>query len=226
MDNKKWWNESVQFIEQNIWTKWRTRSYKIFNKKYNHYFLRNRTHMGSHWAGIAMYLAEITNNQEIKEQVIEVQRQYDLLLKRNLKIKKGAYIWNSTYDDVKGTDAYKDKIVRVQDVSHGNHVVLYIISAYKLGNLNWTLLDVEHLVNTFKNRIYKKKENTFADNVNGTNDKSRPGWGNFIADGWVGLAAYDKDIYAILTRFQNKDVLKKYDQELMYRANLLKSVEN
>jgi len=223
-ENQAWWNKTLSFVEENVWNKWVSRSFKKYNSY--RYLLRSRTHMGSHWAGIAMYLNNITSNLKIKEETKKIVEQYDLLLKRNLKISGETYIWNSTYDDVEGTDAYKDTTKRMQDVSHANHVVLYIISAYEFGNPNWSLLDVQRLGNTFKYIIYNEKEDTFADNVNGTSSKSRPGWGNFIADGWVKLASYDKDVYTILTRFKNNDILKKYDQELMYRANLLKSSEN
>lgn len=223
-ENQAWWNKTLSFVEENVWNKWVSRSFKKYNSY--RYLLRSRTHMGSHWAGIAMYLNNITSNLKIKEETKKIVEQYDLLLKRNLKISGETYIWNSTYDDVEGTDAYKDTTKRMQDVSHANHVVLYIISAYEFGNPNWSLLDVQRLGNTFKYIIYNEKEDAFADNVNGTSSKSRPGWGNFIADGWVKLASYDKDIYTILTRFKNNDILKKYDQELMYRANLLKSSEN
>src|SRR5699024_1179666 len=95
--NNVWWNNSLKFIEENIWNKWLERSYKLKGKNY-WYFLRQSTHMGSHWAGIAMYLGAITSNSEIKKQTAEVQQQYDLLLKRNMKTVNNAYVWNSTYD--------------------------------------------------------------------------------------------------------------------------------
>lgn len=219
-ENLVWWRNTLSFVEENVWNKWVNRSFIKYNNY--RYLLRSRTHMGGHWAGIAMYLAILTDNQKIKKQTTELQRQYDLLLKRNLKISNGAYKWNSTYDNVNGTGAYKEKLKRIQDVSHGNHVVLYIVSAYELGNPNWTFKDVQLLANTFKYIIYNKKENTFADKVNGTKDKSRAGWGNFIADGWAKLAAYDGDVYEVLTKFESNSILKNYDQELMFKASLIK----
>src|SRR5690606_3685297 len=82
--NKIWWEQTLSFVEENVWNKWLERSISTKGKNY-WYFLRQRTHMGSHWAGIAMYLGALTKNQEIKNQTKEVQRQYDLLLKRNLR---------------------------------------------------------------------------------------------------------------------------------------------
>ena len=223
VDNKKWWNETVQFVDQNIWTKWRSRSYKIFNKKDNHYFLRNRTHMGSHWAGVAMYLSEITKEEEIKKQANDVQRQYDMLLKRNLKLKNGAYIWHSTYDDVSGTDAGKGKSNIIQDGSHGNHVVAYVVAAYELGNKNWTKKDLSRFSKTITKIMYDKKTNTFADKVDGTVDKSRPGWGNFVGDGWIKLAKHDNEAAKIFKQFSTNDkLLKKYNQELQFKAFILR----
>src|SRR5690625_2633803 len=60
VQNKNWWNGTLEFIENNEWKKWRERSYKA-KRKYNWYFLRGRTHMGSHWAGLALYLNKLTN---------------------------------------------------------------------------------------------------------------------------------------------------------------------
>jgi len=220
--NKQWWDKTVQFVERDVWTKWRSRSYRIYNR-YNSTFLRNRTHMGSHWAGIAMYLGQITNDEEIVKQTDNLQRQYDLLLKRNLKLRNGAYIWNSTYDDVRGTDAGKGKGNIVQDCSHGNHVVAYVVAAYELGNKNWTKEDLSRFSKTVTRIMYNKNTNSFADNVDGTTHKSRPGWGNFVGDGWVKLAKHDKEAAKIFRQFSGNDkLLKRYNQELQFKAAVFK----
>src|SRR5699024_10688593 len=133
------------------------------------------THMGSHWAGVAMYLKSMTSNPKIKKQCKEVQEEYDLLLKRNLNPNPkypSAYIWNSTYDNTTGTDATESKPSRIQDVSHGNHVVSYIVAAYEMGDENWNLADIHKLCNTLKYVIYDEKNNRFMDNVDGTSDSS------------------------------------------------------
>jgi len=220
--NKIWWDQTLNFVEENIWHKWLERSMSTKRKKY-WYFLRQRTHMGSHWAGIAMYLGALTKNQEIKNQTKEVQRQYDMLLKRNLKNVNNAYIWNSTYDDVTGTNAQGANKPIIQDVSHGNHVVAYIIAAHEFGSPNWTKNDITKLVNTLKNVVYDKQKNIFRDNVDGTVNASRPGWGNFIADGWVKLASYDTDVRKILDEFGKTDKLTKHYQSLQYEASMFKS---
>jgi len=220
--NRIWWQEARAFVEDNIWDKWRTRSITSKRKQY-WYFLRQRTHMGSHWAGTAMYLGALTQRSDIKQQTKEVQKQYDTLLKRNLKTVNNAYIWHSTYDNVAGTEASGTRKPIIQDVSHGNHVVAYVVAAYEFGNPNWNKDDILKLSNTLKNIVYDKKKNVFRDNVDGTSDGRRPGWGNFIADGWAKLASYDSGVRDVLIKFGNTDKLAKYYQDMQYEATMFKS---
>lgn len=221
IENRKWWEDTVQFVEQNIWTKWRTRSYKE-SKMYDRTFLRNRTHMGSHWAGVASYLNKITYDDKIKEQTIRVVQQYDRLLRRNLKIRRGAYVWNSTYDNVSGTEALGSSSSIIQDVSHGNHVISYVVAAYELGNTNWTKRDLRYFSKTVTKIMYDARTNTFSDNVDGTVDKSRPGLGNNVGDGWVKLGNYDKQVKKTFRVFsENEKSVKKYNQELQFKAVVL-----
>jgi hypothetical protein len=218
--NQMWWQSTLSFIEKNEWTKWYVRSYRIYNEYYR-IFLSSRTHMGSHWAGVAMYLKNMTSDNEIKKQCEEMQQQYDLLLKRNLKPNPNfptAYIWNSTYDNVSGTDAVASKSSIVQDVSHGNHVVSYIISAFQMGDTCWHLKDIHMLCRTLTSVIYNKKMNTFANNVDGSGDPSQLEWGNLVANGWMQLSDYDKDVTQIIQRFENSKLPKKYGQKLQFRA--------
>lgn len=221
IDNNTWWNNKVSFIEENIWEKWLNRSLELKSKPY-WYFLRQRTHMGSHWAATALYLNRITENNIIKEQTSEVIRQYDILLKRNLKVKKRAYVWNSTYDDVSGTDAQVSRNSIVQDGSHGNHVISYVITAYELNSSTWTKRDIKSFVNTLTKFMFNPQTNTFYDNVDGTIDENRPGWGNFVGDGWVKLAKYSRKARSILLEFsKNQENLTRYQQEIQFKSNLL-----
>jgi hypothetical protein len=220
--NKLWWNNTLAFVEKNIWTKWYERSYLAFKDHYR-YFLRSRIHMGSHWAGLAMYLSALTSDKQIQSQTALLVQQYDTLLKRNLKISRDGYIWNSTYDNMEGTFAVSSPKNIIQDVSHGNHVVSYIIAAYEFGNKNWTLADIHKLSYTLKKFMYDRQNNMFHDNVDGSSDENRPGWGNFVADGWVKLAAYDEAVKAIFQRFEKSKMLKKYNQEFQFKANLYKN---
>src|SRR5690554_2839564 len=160
LQNKKKWYELLSFIETNIWTKWYERSFKE-KGNYYYYFLGRRTHMGSHWAGIAMYLNKLSDDTHIINQTAIMLNQYDILLKRNLQKKEKGYIWNSTYDNVEGTLAYMDKGNQIQDVSHGNHVVTYIVAAYEMENENWTFEDIKRLSYTLKEFIYNNEKVKF-----------------------------------------------------------------
>lgn len=217
-DNLKWWSEKVKFIEDHVWTKWLTRSQRIHNDKFRMFF-RTRTHMGAHWAGIAMYLEKITSDPKVEATTKAYYNQYDKLLKSNMKVVGGKdhyYVWNSTYD------LNKPRVSVIQDVSHGNHVVEYIVSAFEVGNINWTINDIKALCNTVKYSIYDANRNTFKDNLNGSNDRQRPGRGNFQADGWVKLSSYDKDVSIIYNKFRkNRNILQRYNQEFQFMVNFL-----
>lgn len=226
-DNLNWYNNTLSFVEQNIWNKWIVRSTKSHNKEYA-IFLGVRTHMAAHWAGIALFLKEITKNNEIKKECTELYNTFDLLLKRNLKLNPSypdAYIWNSTWDNVDGTQAKMDTSTVIQDVSHGNHIISYLNNSFEVGNTNWSNNDIVKFCNTLKYVIYNKQLNTFADNVDGTASSARPGWGNFQADGWIKLGAFDKDVNNIYINYAQvqKLLMKKYGQELQYYANLARN---
>lgn len=215
--NTLWWQNTLAFVENNIWTKWFVRS-----SNNNGIFLRSRTHMGSHWAGIAMYLGAISDNPLIKSQAENVVADYDMLLKRNLIEVEGGYQWNATYDDVSGTDASSTSSNSIQDVSHGNHVISYIVAAYEFGNENWTLSDLQKLAYTVKHFIYDHENKQFFDFVDGTYVSSGSSRGNFVGDGWVKLAAYDEQVKNIFTEFGLTNNVIRYSQEFQYRANMYK----
>lgn len=221
--NRTWWNKTVLFIEDNIWNKWTSRSSENYGNKYS-YFLRSIAHKTSHWAGIALYLNRISFNSKIKKECQTLINQYDLLLKRNLKRNSkvaSAYVWNSTFDSVKGTYAIKAKSTIIQDVSHANHVVSYIVAAHEMGNKNWTIKELNALCSTLKNVIYNKQRKIFSDNVDGTNDKLRPGWGNFQADGWVKLSKYDNEVKELFVSFSKENkAARKYNQGSQFKINL------
>lgn len=215
LKNRLWWHSKVRFLEKNIWEKWRVRSYKDYGV-YNRYFLRNRTHMGAHWAGIAMYLNALTNNSSIKQQTREVKDQYDQLLKHNLQTKNQAYLWASTYDNPKGTDATRPSESVIQDVPHSNHVVSYIIAAYEFGDPNWTREDVSLLGNTFKKILYQPSDNRLADYVDGQIQQGRLNWEANISDGWMKLIPYDSEVSQIFNSFKSENKLRKGVQEWTY----------
>ena len=220
-NNLQWWNHTLAFIERNIWTKWYDRSFATYKNHYR-YFLRTTTDMGSNWAGLALYLNALTADTTIKSQTALLTQQYDTLLKRNLKVRQGAYIWNSTYNNVEGSFAGASSKSTIQDVSHGNQVVAYVVAAYEAGNKNWLISDIYKFANTVKFFMYNREHNLFRDNVDGSSDEKRPGWGNFVSDGWVKLAGYDDEVKAIFKQFGKTKKLQKYNQEFQFKANLYK----
>lgn len=221
-DNRRWWQEKVAFVEKNGWEKWMKRSELKFKKKYT-YFLRGRTHMGSHWAGVALYLEKISSDDKIRKQAREVYTTYDMLLKRNFKVVDGRYVWNSTYDDVTGTDATPSTIQRVQDTSHGNNVVAYIIAAEDLGNGNWTDEDIKLLIGTLKHAVYSSTNKTFNSYIDGTTDiadRSR----FFLGDGWVKLSRYDEDLLNLFKQYStDEDKMRVSNQEFQFNSNLMEA---
>lgn len=218
-ENQKWWEEKVLFVEENVWEKWRNRS-KVTYGKYNTYFLRSRTHMGSHWAGIALYLSEITSNGKIRKQAKKLYRSYDRLLKRNFEVINNQYVWNRTYDKVLFSGAIPSSEPLIQDTSHGNNVISYIIAAYDLGNSNWTSLDINRLINTFKNGVYDSVKNTLNTYINGTTESEDRGR-FFLGDGWVKLARYDEDLLELFKRFSDNDeMMQVSNQEFQFNCNL------
>lgn len=222
-ENKDWWEGVLTFVVEHEWKKWYERGYKFKGAPYR-YFLRSRTHMGSHWAGIAMYLAKLTSDSEVKEQCVKLKNDYDLLLRRNFKTDSkhtSAYIWNATYDNVTETEAIETHPSIIQDVSHGNHVVSYIVAAYEMGDPNWNDKDIKMLCNTFKYIVYDRKTNTFADNLDGSVHLERPERGHFVADGWIKLSRYDKEVAAIFKQSLENELIKKYNRESKLRTSLM-----
>src|SRR5690606_13989973 len=119
----------------------------------------------------------------------------------------GAYVWNSTYD------GYKNAQIRnsaphqelIQDVSHGNHVVNYIIASYKNDIGNWSKQDIQRLIRTFRLNIYKA-DGRFADNVDGTFRSIGAGSiGWKFTDGWMKLVEFDSSLYPLFEQGYSKN---------------------
>ena len=222
--NRDWYNATLQFVEKNIWEKWINRSIKSKGKPYG-IFSGSRTHMASHWAHVGLFLKELTNDPVIKAQCQDVVNMFDLLLKRNLKYNSkfpDAYVWNSTWDNVDGTQAQTSPVPDIQDVSHGNHVISYIAAAKRYKNPNWTDEHIRHFCNTIKQVLFRESTLTFADYVDGSASIYRPGWGNSQSEGWVSLGLFDQQTHNVYLDFalRRVDLLEKYTQEMEYYANL------
>lgn len=220
--NKDWYNKTLQFIEKNIWEKWIGRSMQSKATPFG-LMVGPRTHMGSHYAFIALFLKELTGNSGIKNQCTTFVNMYDTLLKRNLVSNPkhpAAYVWNSSWDNTDGTDARTSPSPSIQDVSHGNHVIGYIFAAKTMNSPNWSNANISALCNTVKQVIFKAQTFTFTDNVDGSASTSRPGWGNSIADGWLKLGIFDEQTLKLFLDFghQRQDLMVLYALELQYFA--------
>ncbi|WP_306622038.1 hypothetical protein [Chryseobacterium ginsenosidimutans] len=189
--------------------KWKARSFS----KYDDYSMlfHQRLHTGANWAIVALYLMKYDASS--KDTYSTFVNQFDQELKKALVVNRSAsgvsyYTWNSTYPDkfCKALQAIKNYKPVVQDVSHGNHVVLYLIKARELNNANWKDFDFSYLANTLKLKILKT--DSIADNVDGTTDPTVKNTGWRISDGWMKLIYYDKSLYPLfeksLTNYQNR----------------------
>ncbi|MCC6289108.1 MAG: hypothetical protein IT249_14605 [Chitinophagaceae bacterium] len=224
-ENYNWYQNTLQFIEKNVWEKWIDRSMRVYFVPYMR-FMGARTHTASHWAYIAIMLEKLTSDAEIKKQANEVYTMFDTLLKRNLKPNSAhpdAYVWNSTWDDVSGTDGIASSEDAIQDVSHGNHVLSYIAATKRIGNTNWSDAEILSFCNTIIKVIYNKETNAFAGNVDGTIIPATPEKGTYQCDGWLKLSEFNEDVRSIYTTFAilKPNYIRSYDMELQYYANLL-----
>ncbi len=200
----------IEYIEKEF-MKWYNRSMaKYGDDSELHHF---RTHIGSHFAVVAMCLYKLSNNAANRMIYKNFYEKYDNALRQNIKtVKAGGhdcFEWNMTWDtpytfDQSTTfrkiyDAHKKPQVIIQDVSHGNQVVAYIMTSYQLGLNNWTRADMQILANTLKYRIWNERTKKFSDNIDGSasTDAAIKNSGKNQADGWMKLIQYDPSLISL-----------------------------
>lgn len=179
------YDRALAFAETNIFEKWYTRGAYDF-------VYRSRTHMAAHWAYIAVDLAEITTSRERRDRYTEVFRQiddglpnYPSSLREQLRphpTDPAAYIWSDVWGGEDGP---------VQDVSHGNGVVAYVVEARDLGQ-DWTPEELARFTRTLTSFVMGDG-GRYPELVDGTGEGN--GW---IADGFVKLGRYDPAVQAAL----------------------------
>ncbi len=199
---KRFYDQTLDFVETNIWDKWVNRGIRYANDKDN-YLLLSRTHMASHWAYIAAELSFLTNSSEHKAAYLSFVHLYNTQLENNF-YKYDKYIsWNQTWDTPQDKESRKhNNDDKVQDVSHANLVVSYIVEAYDLGL--WKDSDaVQRIINTLEDKLWDPQNCVFRDNINGTMFKSgqKGSVGSFQADGFVKLTRYDSSLFKIYEKF-------------------------
>ena len=229
---------TVDFINLNF-MKWREKSFSLYND--NSFFINSRIHIGALWATTALYLSELTLKNDY---YISFYNEFNNLLKINIKLQKSngikpsCYVWHSTYDNLTKSKialerkiSKKDRSPVIQDVTHGNHIIQFVIASYKMKKGNWSRKDLLLFTNTLKFNIWNSANYSFTDNVDGTSfdvkSKLRgSGWKQ--TDGWMKLMEYDPHLYSIYLSFYkiasnkvkiNKSYLNLQFYALMYNSN-------
>ncbi len=221
---RKFFDETLAFTEKNLWQKWYTRA---MTENPRHIYPL-RTHMASHWAFIALNLSGLTADPDINSQCREVSSVINNGLRKNLHPAENnpdAYFWNATWnpDNEGDPNLPSDNKVEVQDVSHANHVISYIVESFLQG-VFWTLDDIKKFANTLKSIVWDPENSDFFDLVDGTRKKidnvARPG--RRQSDGWVKLGRFDNDLAGIYETSlkENPEFVKHGKQTAQLFANL------
>ena len=171
----------LAFSEKNIFEKWHRRGA-------NSFIYRNRTHMASHWAYIAMDLSRMTTDATRKATYLTVFNNInrDLpnstsSLRQQLRpgfVSTPTYYWS----DVWGSTARPG-----QDVAHANGMLAYIVEAHDAG-MEWTDDDIRKFTATLNSVIWPSATR-YATYVDGSGTGN--GWFN---DGLMKLGRYDANL--------------------------------
>lgn len=200
--------------------KWKNKSFK----QYGDYSLlfHQRIHIGANWAIVALYLNKFDgkNNSDYKDfyTLFDKQLQKTLVLKQSGGL--NYYVWNMNYPEkfTKFLQSIKKDNLIIQDVSHGNHVVLYLIKAKELNNKTWTNFNFQYLSNTLKLKILVA--NSIKDNVDGSSTPSLKNTGWKISDGWLKLIYKDNSLEPLfeksLKNYQSN--IKNSSLELQFKS--------
>ena len=208
----------VDFIHKNVWNKWLDASIRTRGDLTLLYGVR--VHNGAHWATIALYLNRLVKEDKDESKFKEYYLDYDKQLRKNFALENDIYVWNSTWDDV-FLQAHKDRKAkkldksRIQDTAHGNHVVQYIISSYKLGG-GWEKKDLNYLANTLTDKILNNKNFLPSENIDGSGKIKYID----LSDGWFKLSNYNEDCKSKLKEFykMNQSSIDNGFQNLQFYA--------
>lgn len=171
---KSKYDSILAFTERNIFDKW-------YSRGANTNIYRQNTHMASHWAFIAIDLAQLTTDSTRYARYMTVFNNINLhlpnysgSLRGQLVASGSGWFWNANW----GSFAHPG-----QDVSHGNGVLAYITEAAWMGK-EWTATDMARFVATLNNTVWPVA-GSGSQYVDGSG--SGNGWFN---DGWVKLGAF------------------------------------
>ncbi|HEX2809739.1 MAG TPA: hypothetical protein VHN80_26545, partial [Kineosporiaceae bacterium] len=168
----------LEFAERNVFDKW-------FSRGADQNIFRSRTHLGAHWALIALNLSDITTDparrarsQQTVAAIDQRLPNYHASLKGQMVADPqhgGAYFWS---------DVWASCARPGQDVAHGNGVVAYVVEAHDHG-VDWTDTDISAFVRTLSEVIWPRP-GPGAEFVDGSGTGT--GW---FSDGFVKLGRYD-----------------------------------
>lgn len=182
----------LDFSITHIFKKWMERGKK------NIYTIN--TNMSSHWALISLNLWIITKDKKYKNVVYDFNEK----LKNHFISSSDSYIWASYWDAKK----YSAKI---QDVSHGNGEVNYIIECSK-ENISFSQLEIQKLINTLNSNILNNNQTSL--NIDGSGfGKGR------ILDGFLKLGRYSRSLQDELTHLELYGETEYY-KHCQYYANM------
>jgi len=236
----------LTFVQKNIWDKWFT----VMNSNDStigwngNVFYRERTHMTSHWAYIALDLYILTDDtkyQEVYDNIntaglARTNYTNSSLRDQNkhLDIDGNYYSWYRASWDAATMG------ITIQDVEHGNHVVSYIVEAYDQG-IHWGEDDIIGLSLLLKDIIWGAHPNNIPhdfldqywmdENDDGKQDidlfdsyhtKRMAGTGKNQNDGWVKLGRYNLDIQYLL---QSKSQSGTIQNNAQFFANMALNIK-
>jgi hypothetical protein len=168
----------LEFTELNIWDKWYGRG--------TGNIYRIRTHMASHWAYIALNLEALTASQIRAAQCRTVRERIDADLRAQQLSDGAAYRWSAVWGEFPPAS--------VQDTSHGNHMIAYIVRAAEMGTF-WTAADLRLFAGTaWAAWNGDRADPRWAVNVDGTGGLDRF---QVQGDGWLKLARVDPALVAL-----------------------------
>jgi len=191
----------LEFAEVQIFEKW-------YSRDASRAIYRDRTHMASHWALIALNLAQVTTDAARKARYLEVATTIDKRLHRQLRrnpVEPTAYFWSDIWGSAKRPG---------QDVSHGNGVMAYVVEARARGGA-WTDGDMSAFCSLLT-RVIWPGGTTYRGYVDGSGTDN--GW---LADGFVKLGRYDAATQMRLDGYQV--VNDQFAANMALNARILRS---
>lgn len=157
----------LAFTEVQMFDKWWTRQTTHPMGRGETQLYRERTHMASHWAYISLGLEGLTADPTRRARCRDVVDHINLALPNYPSSLRAQMVAHP--DDATATffsDRWGQTTPPGSDVSHGSHVISYLVESQELGD-EWTKRDLCRLVRTF-DRILWPAEDVHAGYLDGS----------------------------------------------------------